>query len=118
MSSRLGWVLVAIHLGLVVFAFAERGSITKPIHPYYESVLLNALIVLDLPAVLITSIITYPITRESSPISEASWVLYASATIWLIAASLQWLLVGFLAERLMKAIVTVVKSSSSSRPSE
>ena len=103
LHSRLGQILFVIHSVLVIYVFTERGSVlARPIHPHYESFWMNILLWLDLPALVLASIIAAPIAHESSPISGFWWVPAITNGIALLFASLQWWCLGFLIARLLQ----------------
>ena len=96
-ASRLGRLLFVVHLILVAWAIGERASpVEQPLHYYYESALLKAILVLDLPAILLAGVAVYPLTHiNASPYTSSFevWISYAAA---LVFASIQWWLAGYL----------------------
>ncbi len=95
LHSRLGQILFVIHLVLAIYIYGERGSISRPVHPHYESFLMNVLICLDLPALILASIIASPIAHESSPLSAFWWAHGAANGVAFLCASLQWWCLGY-----------------------
>ena len=95
LQSRFGQLLFVIHSVLVVYVFSERGSILdRPIHPHYESTLTNVLFLLDLPMLIVVSLILSPIEYLSlSP--SYWWTSLLVHGITFIGASLQWWCLGY-----------------------
>ena len=122
-SSRIGQLLLLIHLILVVYDFAQKTGHTSFVdctprsewnstagvlagryfHPAYESVLLKVLMFLDLPAILFGAIVLYPFyyIYPNICVYTASWI---DAAVILLFASFQWLLVGCSIEWLIRKI--------------
>ena len=105
--------MFVIHSVLVVYAFTERGSVfNRPIHFHYESVWMKALITLDLPALIIASVIVSPIAHEKSPLAVFWWAPLLAEGIAFLCASLQWWLAGYLIVRLFRRKGPIAGSSS------
>jgi hypothetical protein len=124
LTSRIGYLLVAIHLCLAIYDFAPKdvqgGSngacqtvaqwdtnihlvAGRVVHYTYESALYKFLTLADLPAVLLVEGLFMPGVYRLFPhlcMYTASWV---EAFILLTIASMQWLTVGFVIERVLKA---------------
>ena len=115
LSSRLGQILVIIHLCLVLFDFSEKNvqdfdpndctsvsewDVTgyliagRFFHFSHESLLHKLVTLSDLPAMLVSSLFTAPLYYFYPSICAytASWI---DAFILLVFASFQWLLIGF-----------------------
>ena len=110
LHSRLGQILFVIHLVLTVYVYAERGSVTRPVHPYYESVWMNALIWLDLPGIILASTIAAPIAHQSSPLEVFRWSPWVAIGIAFVCTSLQWWCLGYLVARLCRRNKSVLSS--------
>lgn len=108
-SSRLGQILFLLHLVLVVYAYTSRESV-EPVHFHYESALLKSLLVLDLPALTVATILAAPIAHVNSPFSSYWWAPWVTDGLGLLCASIQWWFVGFVIQWLFWS--TRVKSSS------
>ena len=96
LHSRLGQLLFVIHSVLVVYVFTQRGAgLSRPIHPHYESFWMNMLIWLDLPAIVLASLIAMPFEHG---ISQSSfWCAeFITGAILFLCASLQWWFIGYL----------------------
>lgn len=94
--SRVGQLLSLLHLILLVYAYLERAPTTKyPIHFFYESTLLKTLIVLDLPALILSAIVAYPFISQDS-MSTSLWSKLMEAAIVLSLTSIQWWIIGYL----------------------
>ena len=123
-GSRLGQVLLVIHLCLVVYDFANNPAeeyaypnCTKVSewdlsgtliadrffhHLEAESTLLISLIILDLPALLLGMMLLVPVERvvlQGVCVETASWV---SAVVLLLLTSMQWLIIGYAAGQLAR----------------
>lgn len=95
-SNRLGQLLFIIHLITLIYAYVDRGSpIKHPIHFYYESALFKALVLLDLPALILSSIVAYPVVHQSSSPSIYWWSTWIDNAIVLTFTSIQWWLIGY-----------------------
>jgi len=120
--SRIGQILLVIHLILVVFDFsfkkpisrAENNSVPnateissatliagRGFHYHYESGLLKFVIAIDTPRLIISFVIALlltPLGLILPPLGyyDESW---AGAFILLCGTSIQWLLVGYCIER-------------------
>lgn len=102
-ASRLGQILFMIHLILLLYVYAERGALVeRSVHPYYESVLFNVLILLDLPALIVSSLIAFPVAHESSYLHTYWWSSWVGDAIGLLCASTQWWLIGYFIERFFR----------------
>ena len=123
-GSRLGQILLVIHLCLVVYDFANNPAegydypnCTKVSewdvsgtlianrffhHLENESTLLVTLLILDLPALLLGMVLLVPVEKillQSVCVETASWV---SAVVLLLLTSIQWLIIGYVVERLIR----------------
>lgn len=115
MRSRLGLVLAGVHLCLVLVAFWMKGEnkheielfpITliagRSIHWGYETLLLRLLILLDIPALILSQPIGWLLLpgRLLPGMSSLAWSWIGPA-ILLCATSAQWWLIGYLIQRLL-----------------
>jgi len=125
-SSRVGNVLLILHLSLVIFDFAQKPPVPraqsnivheadKPLssslllagrsfHWHYESALLKFLILVDLPGIfvsLLISVILIPLFYVLSPLGayDESWF---AAGVFLLGASIQWQFLGYWLERVIQ----------------
>ena len=125
-SSRVGHVLLVIHLFLVVFDFAQKSPVSRAennrayeageimssstllagrgFHYHYESPLLKLLILVDLPGLLLSlifSLVLIPI-NYFAPLGayDESWV---AAGIFLLGTSIQWQFVGYCLESVFRS---------------
>jgi hypothetical protein len=73
---------------------------------------MKALITLDLPAVILASVIVSPLAHEGSPLSGFWWAQLLAEGIVLLCASLQWWFVGYLISRLFQRSGPIAGSSS------
>jgi hypothetical protein len=120
-TSRLGQLLFVAHLCLVLYLFSQKPVAEhdpnncipqsqwgwdyvliagRPFHWHYESALMKVISVLDLPAGFISSILYAPVSylNPNICVHTASWI---EAVLLLLCASAQWLLLGFILERLL-----------------
>jgi hypothetical protein len=103
LHNRPGQALFVIHSVFVVYAFTERGSaLNPPVHFHYESFWIKALITLDLPALILASVIASPVAHEGSPLAVFWWAPLLAEGIALLCASIQWWFVGYLIARLFR----------------
>jgi hypothetical protein len=125
-SSRLGHILLILHLSLVVFDFAQKTPVSRAennrvveagetmesatlvagrmFHYHYESPLLKFLIFVDLPGIflsLLLGLVLLPISYIV-PLGEydESWM---AAGIYLLSTSIQWQFIGYCLERVFKS---------------
>jgi hypothetical protein len=125
-SSRVGHVLLILHLSLVVFEFTQKNPVSRAesnrvyearemtesatllagrvFHYHYESPLLKFLIFVDMPGIALSfflGLVLVPI-NYIAPLGEydASW---AVAGILLIGTSTQWQLIGYGLERMIRS---------------
>ena len=124
LSSRVGWILVLFHLCLLIYCFAQKGTIPadtshdsflansttsiiagRGFHLAYESLLLKAIVLLDLPGLIVTGLISVPVAVLATKLFPRpsfyteSW---KAAVILMVGTSIQWLLVGYGIEVLLK----------------
>lgn len=124
-SSRVGYVLLILHLSLLVYDFADKKPVVRAennrviekgerresavllagrmFHYTYESPLLKFLIFVDLPGIFLTlllNIVLLPVLYFI-PLGEydASWV---AAALFLLGTSIQWQFIGFCLESVFK----------------
>ena len=124
-SSRVGYVLLILHLSLLAYDFAQKSPVTRAesnrvvkagemrdsavllagrtFHYHYESSLLKFLIFVDLPGFFLSwllSLVLLPVTYFV-PLGayDESWV---AAGVFLLGASIQWQFIGFCLERVFK----------------
>jgi hypothetical protein len=125
LTSRIGYLLVAINLCLAIYDFAPKGVqggsngascqtvaqwdtnihlvAGRVVHYTYEAALYKFLALVNLPAVLLAEELFMPVVYRQFPnlcMYTASWV---EAFILLTIASMQWLTVGFVIERVLRA---------------
>ena len=125
-SSRVGHILLVVHLSLVVFDFAQKTPVSRAennrvheageilsssvllagrgFHYHYESPLLKLLILVDLPGLLlglIVGLMLIPI-NSVAPLGayDESWV---AAGILLLGTSIQWQMVGYCLEKIVRS---------------
>ena len=113
--SRFGWLLVCLHAAWFFVAIANmsppapgfgafldgggRSSATllagRPFHWHYESLLLKSLFLADLPSILAMVPVNLVVLLPLTPLHLGFYVIsYLTAAIWLLGASVQWLVVG------------------------
>ena len=119
LHSRLGIVLASVHLCLVIYSFGLKEAIPREcherynfagesfiagrsVHWHYESALLKALMLLDLPSTMLALpggfllwLLRYFLPEMC--VTTESWI---GAVILLIATSVQWLCIGYWIELL------------------
>jgi hypothetical protein len=125
-SSRVGHILLILHLSLVIFDFAQKEPVARAestrvveagetvesatllagrmIHYHYESPLLKFLMFVDLPGILLSllfGLVLLPI-NYIAPLGayDESWV---AAGIFLLGTSIQWQFIGYCLERVFKS---------------
>jgi hypothetical protein len=125
LTSRIGQLLAAVHLLLVVYDFAQKdvqryapGERCTPVsewdvtggliagrffHFSYESTLHKLTVLADLPSLLLCSLLTAPLYRlyPNMCVVTTSWI---DAAVLIVVTSGQWLLVGFAIERLARGL--------------
>ena len=125
-SSRVGHILLIIHLSLVVFDFAQKTPVSRAEHNrvheageimpssillagrgfHYpdESSLLKFLIFIDLPGLLLSLILGLVLVSINyvAPLGayDETWV---AAGIFLLGTSSQWQFVGYCLERVFRS---------------
>ncbi|HXG65308.1 MAG TPA: hypothetical protein VNO70_09375 [Blastocatellia bacterium] len=122
-TSRLGLILLVIHLAFFIYAIAEKPSspwrsrdISWPemqenlpagyvfvagryFHWAYESLSFQALTLIDLPALFFQEIISQICWARFYSQLSAHLVSWVEAGFWLFYGSLQWLFIGYCIER-------------------
>lgn len=83
-----------------MYAVSSRRS-NNTIHFYYESALLKALIVLDLPSLVLAAIVSLPMVHERSPLFNPSLAPWISDGLSILFACLQWWLIGFVIQSVL-----------------
>ncbi len=117
LTNRIGLFLVVIHLVIVIYDFAKKNShfgipcegealgagwsliAGRSFHWFNESLLIQLLTLLDILAIFIAGAVTSLFSSLNWCRYTVSWV---EAVFILIFASVQWLLVGFGIQELMK----------------
>ena len=82
-------------------AGSRAGQILFTIHFHYESSLLKALLILNLPSLIIAGIIGNPFARLKSLSESFWWVEWLNDAIAFICVSAQWWLIGYCVERIL-----------------
>ena len=116
-SSRVGQFLLVAHLVIVVYEFAQKpvasysDCVLEPssaafiagrdYHWHYESVLLKWISILDLPALVLGGLFSTLLLPLNLCAFTLSWV---GAVLILSFASVQWLLVGFIIESMIRSL--------------
>jgi hypothetical protein len=96
LGSRLGQILFAAHLMLVVIAYAEgHGSFPTP----DESLLTKFLLVINLPTLFVTACMASPVLYERR-LEDFGLPQWIGASFVVFCVLFQWWLVGFVIERL------------------
>src|SRR5262245_39515026 len=113
LRSSFAWLFVCLHASWFLLAVANMSPPSRdlasildsgvwssaallagrPFHFTYESMFLKALLLLDLPALLIAGVVLAPI-RVLFPSLGHYVDSYFAAGEWLLAGSLQWLVLG------------------------
>ena len=120
LTSRLGLFLVVAHLIIIIFEFRQKASFPympcegdrfqgagvlfvagRFFHWNYESVLLQIVTLLDFPAIAFSSLFSDLFSSLNLCAYPKSWV---EAIAVLIFASLQWLLIGFGLQELVRSL--------------
>ena len=102
-SSRLGQILFVFNLTLAIYALAQRGFFSdQAFHFHYESLLLKSLFLLNLPSLVVASIITSPLTQNGSYLATYWWASWVSGVVSFIIISMQWWLIGYWLEHLIQ----------------
>ncbi len=86
--------LVVIHWGLFVVAIIWRGH-TQSFHLVYESLLLQILWLVDLPATLVLLMIGIEVKLS---LADNSWWVLSLAVIGI---SIQWVIIGIIISRIL-----------------
>jgi|SRR5882672_1134992 len=116
--SRLGLALASVHLCLVIYSFGLKEAVPREchdrpnyagesfitgrtVHLHYESVILKALLLLDLPgaALALPGDFLFWLLRYLLPemcVTTESWI---AAAILLVTTSVQWCCIGYWIER-------------------
>ena len=105
-ASRTSQVFFVLHTIILVYALverqAERGD--SEFHFFYEPLAYKLLVTLDLPALLFGMLILIPFAHEASPISQYWWAYWVQNLVMAVFVSLQWLLIGYILEKLITNI--------------
>jgi hypothetical protein len=122
LTSKLGLFLVITHLVIVIYEFSPMisnsdmpcegrkvwaGNILlagRLIHWNNESLVLQSVILLDLPAIMVANVVLPLSSSLNLCRYTQSWV---EAIILLIFASLQWLLIGFGLQEFVRSLKKV-----------
>ena len=95
------------HLILAAYATATRGP--GEFHWAHEPPLVYWLVLLDLPVLILSSLIAFLATYVGSPL-HTSWLAQLLASVFVIlCVSMQWFLVGYGVEQLVKHVLRVGK---------
>ena len=118
-SSRFGQFLLAAHLVIIVYEFAQKPASTysdtpcviepssmafiagRGYHWHYESALLKVVSMLDFYAFALGELVTHLTSPLNLCAFTVSWV---EGILILTFASIQWLLVGFIIESIIRAL--------------
>lgn len=116
-SPRVGQFLLVAHLVIVVYEFAQKpvanysDCVVEPssaafiagrdYHWHYESTLLKWISILDFPALILGGLSSALLSPLSLCAFTLSWV---DAILILTFASVQWLLVGFIVESMIRSV--------------
>lgn len=97
-NSRIVWLFVAIHWFFAIYVFYERGRLSfKGFDPHFESYLFVILWLLNLPATCLTAVVLIPISYLTNSFSEELFFI-----VIIIFWTMQWALIGYFAERVLK----------------
>jgi hypothetical protein len=118
-SSRVGLFFVVAHMLFIVYEFAQKPGATyadtpcavewssksfiagRDYHWAYESTPLKVVSLLDLPALLLGGLTSELLSPLELCSFTRSWV---NAILYLVFASIQWLLVGFIVESIYRLL--------------
>jgi hypothetical protein len=98
-TSRLGQWLCAVNIIFLAYALAERGSLELRNCLTYESALLQILMLLNLPALILSSLISQPLFGDTILVFDGGWHSWVATAIILGSVYAQWCFVGFCIER-------------------
>jgi hypothetical protein len=100
-ASRIGQILFLVHTILVVYVYASRESFSeRAFHFHYEPLLFKVLIVLNLPALLVATIIGIPFAYLKSLSVNLWWLQWVIDATGFICVSGQWWVIGYCVERI------------------
>lgn len=103
-SSRL---LLAVNLFLWGYVLWERGGIKQAdFHFYYESLLMQILLVVNFPSLLITGLLIIPtafLLSASEPNTANIWL---QLFLFILCSSVQWGVVGYWIDKLRHKILS------------
>ena len=99
-TSRTAYLFFFAHWILFAVAIYQRGGFIYPFHSEYEPLLVNILIIINLPAIFLIVIIGLVLSvLPQSVLSQFEELKYL---ICFLPISLQWLIIGYGIEKLIK----------------
>jgi hypothetical protein len=124
-TNRIGLILLVAHLALFAYAIIEKlhnpaqgkdlsweefnkeaQSSTliagRLFHWAYESVVLQILMVIDMPVLLIAALTAMVFPRGICSSLSAYTVSWIAVWVWLFCGSLQWLIIGYWIKRYLQ----------------
>lgn len=105
-TNRVSLVLVAIHFGLLLYVYWERRErSTRPFHFHYESDLFKTLYELDIVALELSGLVTYPLYSQGSYFADFWWIGIVGVLVQLLFTSLQWAIIGYFVWKIWKLFI-------------
>lgn len=105
LAGRLGWLFTFANAALLVWGAYEKGIGTvRYFHFYHEPWAIQLFVLLNIPAILISGVISSLVTTYSSP-PNSYYVQIDNFLFFsmVICACLQWLMLGWLLSRSNRA---------------
>ena len=103
LGSRIGQVLFVVHSLLLVYVYASREPFSeREFHFHYEPLLYKVLVTMDLPALVVATLIGMSFVYLRSQPVNSWWSQSIMDAIGFICVSVQWWLVGYCIERIVR----------------
>jgi len=111
-SSKVGWTVAVVHFVAVIYEFYNLGAAAnycdqtsraagwiwlagRGIHWFNETILLQFLLLANMPALVVAESLTRAIVPANWCDSTESWIVAIAAVIF---ASIQWYVIGYVIE--------------------
>jgi len=115
-TNRISQIAVTINLLVLIYLYWERQERTgRPFHYQYESPLFKVIYQLDLPAIWITSYVTYPLNFVGDASNDYWWLGTIGVSVLVFFTSLQWGLVGYFMWKIYIAVLGKTKGEDLSK---
>jgi small-conductance mechanosensitive channel len=102
--SRLGLLLAVINWSLLIFFYFTRENTGEPVHLYHESVWFQIVLLLNIPAIGIVTLIAFLFGYNDS-IGERYWIIGLFVSLlFIIGITFQWMPIGYTIEKIINNV--------------